>query len=84
MGNVRCKGSEAGRDLACVSNRKKILRLKWSGMYARWSGWNEARLEREVGTKFCRDLLAMIRNLDFSLNAEGCYLENFKQRNRMT
>lgn len=39
------------------------------------------RLEGEIGTNFYGDLMAMVRNVDFGLNAEECYLENFKQRN---
>lgn len=42
------------------------------------------RLDTKVGLKFSRAPLAMVRNLDFSPNAEGCYLDNFKQRTRMT
>lgn len=58
-----------------------VWEIFWSRVeYARW---NEASLERQVGTDSCRALLAMVRNLDFNLNAEGCYLETFKQKNGM-
>lgn len=56
----------------------------WSGVECPWGGAGGMKWEvGEIEAKFYRDLLAMVRNLDFSLNAEECYLENFKQRNRM-
>lgn len=59
-----------------MRNREKISELKQSGVHKGWGKWNE-------GTKFYRTFLAMVRNLDLSLNAEGCYLENFKEKSRM-
>lgn len=56
----------------------------WSGVECPWGGASGMKWEvGEIEAKFYRDLLAMVRNLDFRLNAEECYLENFKQRNRM-